>query len=304
MRVLIVDDDIAYLQLLSIILKSKNHKVIEARDGKSAWRCIQNDPVPFVITDWMLPEMDGLDLIRRIRAADFPTYTYIILLTAKHTKGDIVNGLESGADDYLTKPFDLDELRARINIGERIISLETRQRETMAQLYKLATRDNLTGLLNRSALYERAEKELSRAIREQAPLSMIMMDIDHFKNINDNFGHLVGDKALCSVADSVSRKKRQYDLIGRWGGEEFLLILPGTDAKEALLVAERLREEVATTSLSLPGADPIHVKVSIGIACLQPNHMLSFDDLLQRADHALYQAKNQGRDRVCLYSEE
>jgi diguanylate cyclase (GGDEF)-like protein len=174
----------------------------------------------------------------------------------------------------------------------------------MDQLYELATRDSLTGLLNRRALYEYAEKEINRTNREQKLLSMIMMDIDHFKDINDNFGHLIGDRAVCMVSDTISRKKRQYDLLGRWGGDEFLLILPSTDAEEAVRVAERLRMEISKISLLVNRDDPIHLKASFGIACMRPNHFLTFDELLQQADHALYQAKRQGRDRISVFSGE
>ena len=303
MKVLIVDDDLAYLQLLRVILKNKQHEVFEAADGKTAWEMIQEDPTPFVITDWMMPEMDVLELIRRIRAADLPSYTYIILLTAKHTKGDLVHGLESGADDYLTKPFDLSELKARIGIGERILNLETRLRDAMEQLYFLATRDSLTGLLNRRALYELLQNELGRATRERLPVSVVMVDVDHFKDINDQFGHLIGDQALCLLVDTITKNKRSYDQVGRWGGEEFLMILPGTDLETARQIAERLRIEISRAELNLSDGSALTMRASFGVASTSQDRSLSFDKLIQRADVALYLAKDGGRNRVMVYAE-
>jgi two-component system chemotaxis response regulator CheY len=302
MKVLVVDDDVAYLQLLDLILRGKQHEVVEARDGETAWEIMLRDPVSFVITDWMLPEMEGIELIRRIREKNFPNYIYIILLTARHDKGDVVDGLTSGADDYLTKPFDLNELNARIDIGERILNLETRLRETMDQLYVMATRDSLTGLLNRRALYDTAKSELTRATREGNPVSMVMMDLDHFKIINDKFGHLVGDQALCQVANALNENKRNYDKVARWGGEEFVLVLPGADHEEARQVAERLRAGVNNTQLELPDGDAIQLQASFGVACSCPEDNLSFDELVQRADIALYVAKKEGRNKVRIFN--
>jgi two-component system chemotaxis response regulator CheY len=301
MKVLIVDDDAAYRRLLSTILKSKHHEVVEAADGLGAWDLLKVEPFSFVITDWMMPGIDGLELIRRIRTANFPNYTYIILLTAKNAKEDIVGGLQSGADDYLTKPFDLDELRARIAIGERILDLETRLRRTMEQLQILATYDSLTGLLNRRALYEAAANECARSRREAKPLSLVMLDLDRFKDINDKFGHLVGDQALRLVTDIITKHKRNYDLIGRWGGEEFLLVLPGTDMREAGLVAERLRSELEATQLDLPDGTSVQIRASFGVTNINIDDNSTFDKYIAYADRALYRAKNEGRDRVCYF---
>jgi two-component system chemotaxis response regulator CheY len=301
MKVLIVDDDIAYIQLLRIILKSKKHEVVEASDGKAAWELLQQNTYPFLITDWMLPKLDGPELIRLVRAANFSHYTYIIMLTAKHAKGDMVDGLESGADDYLIKPFDLSELRARISIGERILNLETRLRDSMDQLYVYATRDSLTGLLNRRALYESVETELKRAKRELKPISMILMDVDHFKLVNDQYGHRIGDQALCMVAQTLEKKKRPYDLVGRWGGEEFLLILPGTGLEDAKRVAERIRVDIDNVEFILKESEKIHLQASFGVVCMDSTQDVSFDELVQRADEALYIAKNEGRNRVYAY---
>ena len=301
MRTLIVDDDEAYLQLLRMILKRLGHEVFEASDGYTAWNLLQNDPIPFVITDWMLPEIDGVELVRRVRKANFPNYTYIILLTAKKSPNDIVNGLEAGADDYLTKPFDVSELRARIGIGERILDLETRLRESMQQLATLASHDSLTGLLNRRALYEIIEKERVRTQNAGVPLSVVMIDLDHFNLINDQYGHLIGDEALCQVARIITERKRSSDHVGRWGGEEFLLILPGANLKEAGLVAERMR--MAIRSLNIPSKDGrmVSLTASLGAASAVLGEEFSLERLIEGADQALYMSKEAGRDRVSIF---
>ena len=223
MRALIVDDDESYLHLLRMLLTRQGHTVYEATDGLKAWNLLQIDPIPFVITDWMLPGLDGVELIRRIRTANFPNYTYLILLTAKKGSEDIVRGLEAGADDYLTKPFDISELRARIGIGERILDLEQRLRESLQQLASLASHDSLTGLLNRRALYEIIEKERVRTQNAGVPLSVVMIDLDHFKLINDQYGHVAGDMLLIEVASRLKSCMREMDTVARFGGDEFII---------------------------------------------------------------------------------
>ena len=305
MKVLVVDDDEAYLQLLHMILRRKGHEVAEAKDGKIAWELMLAEPFPMVISDWMMPEMDGVELTRKIRSANFSLYTYIILLTAKKNTEDVIEGLEAGADDYLSKPFDLSELRARIKIGERIISLESELRESRDKLIFQATRDSLTELLNRRGLYECVEAEIARAKREQYPISFVMIDLDHFKKTNDEHGHLVGDEALCLVADILSKEKRIYDAAGRWGGEEFLIVLPGATVEEAQGVAERMRYAISNARLEIKdNKPPVTIHASFGVACGHPNLNISLDELVGMADQALYQAKQAGGDMVIAYHEE
>lgn len=303
MRVLVVDDDENYIYLVGRILKSMNHEVLSASDGQTAWEIIQAEPVPFVITDWMMPDLDGVDLVRRIRSADFPYYVYLIMLTAKQTKDDVVGGLDAGADDYIIKPFDMNEMRARIAIGERILGLETRLRETMEQLAQQATHDSLTGLYNRRALYDLIDQEMSRSRRDGHYVSLVMMDIDHFKAVNDQFGHLVGDEMLCRVAQTIQECKRHYDQAGRWGGEEFLLVLPGTGLEAACHVAERIRQAIAAIEAGVVDGQKVHLRASFGAASTEHQGDVSFNDLLQQADEALYDAKQSGRNRVCAYKD-
>jgi two-component system chemotaxis response regulator CheY len=252
----------------------------------------------------MMPVMDGPELIRRVRGASFPNYTYIIMLTAKEGKSDVIFGLEAGADDYLTKPFNAGELRARISIGERILNLEANLSQALARMEELATHDPVTGLLNRRALYTHAEAELNRAQRDQKALSFVMLDIDHFKQVNDQYGHLVGDKALHAVAHTLAQNKRPYDWAGRWGGEEFLLVLPATDSQEAAIVAERLRAGIHDMRVALPDGTTFSVQASLGVAtsAFETGKTYTLDLLVHQADEALIRAKREGRNRVCIFN--
>ena len=248
----------------------------------------------------MMPGLDGPELIRLIRQTAAPTYTYIILLTAKGDKGDIVGGLETGADDYLTKPFHPGELRARVSIGERILHLEARLRESNDQLEVLATQDSVTGLLNRRAIQDRVDAEWNRAMRGTRSMGIVLLDVDHFKAVNDQHGHAIGDQALHLVAQTLMVDPRTYDLAGRWGGEEFLLLLPEADLESAGAVAERVRARMAATPLTLPDGSHLSLTVSAGVASTAPAVPATLTILLQQADEALYSAKRQGRNRVCV----
>ena len=267
--------------------------VVSASDGQEAWDILVKEHIRMVITDWLMPNINGLELIERIRSASFPNYTYLILLTSRDTRNSILEGLQAGADDYLTKPFDRDELMARLAIGERILRLEER-------LEEMATHDSLTGLLNRRALYSRILSELNRSMREKSSVSLIILDIDHFKLVNDSYGHLTGDRALCLLAETLTQNKRAYDVVGRWGGEEFLALLPKTFLTDAQSVAERFRTSVADAELQLLDGRTVQLSVSIGVTssiCGTEN----IETLIRQADEAMYQAKKTGRNKVCLY---
>lgn len=303
MKVLIVDDDRFQRKLLHNILMHSGYEVVERDDGATAWELLQRDRFPVVITDWLMPGMSGLELISRIRAANFETYTYIIIVTGLGSKKHVVRGLDAGADDYLIKPVDPEELRARVRIGERILSLEVRLRATLEHLYTLATYDSLTGLLNRRAIYERAQAELDRATREGNSMSLIMLDIDHFKRVNDAHGHLVGDQALRVAAGVLLQNKRSYDLAGRWGGEEFLLVLPDTTLMDAGVIAERIRKQVEDLRFPLPNGKHMQMTVSLGVSSVSMfDKRPTLGMLIQTADNALFRAKDMGRNIVCLGS--
>ena len=303
MKVLIAEDDSLLRQMLRGALAAAGHQLITAANGLDAWEMLQREHVRMLIVDWMMPGLDGPELIRRIRGAGWPGYTYIILLTAKTGRDDVVEGLNAGADDYVTKPFRQDELLARMGVGARILELETRLSESLEREEALATRDSLTGLPNRRALYDRARAELNRAEREKRSVGVIMLDIDHFKLINDRFGHAAGDEALRRVAEVLQKSKRDYDYTGRWGGDEFLTILPGTSMLQAGLVAERIRASIDMVRLEVGGADTVELRSSLGVACASPaTSPIGIDDLLNQADGALYRAKADGRNRVCLHA--
>jgi two-component system chemotaxis response regulator CheY len=249
----------------------------------------------------MMPGTDGLDLIRQIRTARLERYIYVILLTARNTKLDVVDGLEAGADDYLIKPFDPNELLARVAISKRILQLEASLREARDHERTLARHDSLTGLFNRRAIYEHAEAELARADREDSPISLILLDIDYFKEVNDHHGHLIGDQTLYLIAATISRNKRPFDWFGRWGGEEFLMVLPNTNLQEACQVAERIRTSVSEVNLPLPGGRSFRRTISLGVTSAPATSLSSLDILLQQADSMLLLAKERGRNQISVY---
>ncbi|MBK9710318.1 MAG: diguanylate cyclase [Kouleothrix sp.] len=291
MHVLIVDDDPVQRRILRSQLVRLGYDVREAADGDQAWTQLQQESAPIVITDWMMPQLDGPALIAQIRAAELPGYTYVILLTAKDHREDVVIGLEAGADDYLTKPCDAHELRARVAIGARIVDLERRLR---------AARDTdvLTGLRNRGAIAAAAEAELARSQRSTQPLSVALLDIDHFKLVNDRYGHQAGDQALRLVANVVRQHVRPYDVVGRWGGEELLLVLADTTLAAATTVAERVRAKIAATPLSWSEGSQIAVTASLGVVSTETSGAITLEQLVHDADAALYRAKADGRDCV------
>jgi len=300
MKALIVDDEVGFRKLLSLMLRKREYEIIEVSNGLDAWEILQREPIQLVLTDWVMPDMDGLELTRRIREANFDYYTYVVLLTARTSPQDIIAGLESGADDYIIKPFDVDELRARLTISERILSLERKLRETLAQMREMAMHDSLTGTLNRRAIYDVIADELDRSRRDEKPLSLILMDIDHFKNVNDQFGHATGDEALRLVAQILKENIRPYDYVGRWGGEEFLVVVPGSDLEETEHLAERLRKAIATLKIPVDGDEICPLHGSFGVTTAFPAKNITIDRLVQRADEAMYLAKEEGRNRVCV----
>jgi len=298
-RVLIADDDPVARRILEALLGKYGYDVVSVCDGTEALEELQKPEGPnLVISDWMMPGMDGLELCRKSRELNRSDYIYFIILTTKGRKEDTVQGLEAGADDYLVKPFDQSELRCRIKIGERILDLERR-------IVRLASTDHLTGVLNRRAFVERMEGEVQRSSREGTPLSLVLVDIDHFKQINDRFGHQAGDLVLQRFVETLLESVRPYDFVGRHGGEEFVVCLPGTDADQAGHVAERMRKEVEETRIELvDGTETLQLTASFGVASSRQGSKETVDSLTRRADEAMYRAKNGGRNRVCMAGEQ
>ena len=300
MKILIIEDELIFRRMVKKYLLEAGYEIVEAEDGLSAWELFQKEPFQLVITDWMMPGLDGPALVQKIRTSGQKSYTYIIMLTAMDNKDNIVLGLESGADEYLTKPFNSRELIARVASGMRILRLEEELMQARIQMEALAMHDGLTGLLNRRAIEEYAEAEFNMAGRKKQAMSVILLDIDHFKNVNDRFGHKFGDVVLRQVAQTLKEDLRNYDRVGRWGGEEFLLILPDTELKDAVTVAERLRSKTAAVQTSLENGETFSIHISLGTACTT-GQFQSLAKLIDAADQALYQAKQSGRNRVCVF---
>ncbi|HYZ85303.1 MAG TPA: diguanylate cyclase [Bryobacteraceae bacterium] len=299
-RVLIADDSLVSRHLLEATLRKFGYEVTIACDGKQAWEVLQSETAPpIAILDWMMPGLSGTEICHLVRQKAREPYTYIILLTSKSGKEDVVEGMESGADDYLTKPFDKHELKVRLRAGARIIELQRQLLQTQEELRFQATRDYLTKLYNRSAILKILDRELARSHREGNPLGLVLADIDHFKRINDTHGHLVGDLALQTVADRMSCGLRPYDSVGRYGGEEFLIILPGCDAENTIGYCERLRVAIADEPLQL-SATTLAISASFGCTALINHGEGEARDLIHVADEALYRAKANGRNRVEL----
>ncbi len=293
MKIMIVEDDPISRRLLENVMPKWGYDVQFAKDGREAWERIQEHSAPnLIISDWMMPKMDGLELCRKIRLMKRSGYIYFIILTSKGSKEDVVKGLDAGADDFLVKPFDYEELKYRIKIGKRIVDLEQR-------IMTLANTDALTNVLNRRAFMERMSQEIQRAFREKTDLSLLITDIDHFKNVNDVYGHQSGDAVLIMFANQFKLFSRPYDFVGRYGGEEFVVGIPGADSIEVKGIAERMRKRVENMDMLLPnGSGSIRITASFGAACLQLNSDEDVDSLIRRADEALYIAKKEGRNCV------
>ena len=291
-RIAIVDDDPAMLRILSVWLKKAGYQTETFEDAREALASIENDPPDFLITDWEMPHMTGLELCHHVRELKLTQYIYTIFLTVRSTPTEMIEGLEIGADDFLSKPVHQGELLARVRAGARIIELERR-------LGVMARTDYLTGLMTQRVFYESIDKEWSRAKRSGAPLSCVMMDIDFFKKVNDVHGHPAGDAVLRKVADLLRKNSRTSDLPCRYGGEEFCILLPETNEDSATQWADRMRREVAEAAVSVGGKE-ISITASFGVA-ERRDHTDRPATLVDQADQALLYAKQSGRNRVARF---
>ena len=298
--VLIAEDDPIFRRILESWFKKWHYAVTAVGNGLDAWEVLQTENAPqLAILDWMMPGMDGIELCSKIRSRKHGTYRYVLLLTAKDDKQDVIAGLEAGADDYLTKPFDVDELRARVRAGRRILDLQAALICAQNDLQYAAAHDTLTGLWNRGAIFDLLRREVSRRQRTRDPLGVVMADIDYFKKINDTHGHLVGDAVLQEVTRRLAADVRPYDVVGRYGGEEFLIVFPGCTPANLIVGAERLRQCIASHPVET-SAGPVAVTLSLGLASVEQDEKetLGCEGLLRAADEALYAAKARGRNRV------
>ena len=297
-RVLVAEDDPLYRRALQHFLAGKGYVVQLASDGLQALEdALAPDAPRLLVLDWMMPGLSGPNVCRRLRATARDHYQYVLLLTAKHTTADIVEGLEAGADDYLTKPFNVHEFFARMHVGERMIKLHDSLFAAQEALRFQATHDPLTAIWNRGALFELLRAEVERAQRKATSLSLFLIDLDNFKLVNDEFGHLVGDAILHEIAQRLSAAVRVYDILGRYGGEEFIVAAAELGTELPHQFAERLRLAVSASPIRTPKAE-VTVTISIGVAATNPCGDCSIEKLIQSADAALYQAKANGRNRV------
>lgn len=301
MKILIADDSEMTRMILQGRLSQWGYQIINASDGYEAWNILQKKGRPeIILLDWMMPNMNGIELCKKIRKQIKEPYIYIILLTARKGKQDLIEAMEAGADDFITKPFDPHILKVRLRAGKRITTLQNELIAAREDLRIQATHDSLTQLYNRSALMNMMEREISRSRRDQSSIGIVMIDIDYFKTINDTYGHLVGDEVLIKLAEQMKQCTRQYDTIGRYGGEEFIIVLPQCAEAEVRCVAERLRQTVCKQPYDTKEG-PVNVSISLGATWIKPSEQECAElNLIRIADRALYSAKNQGRNRTII----
>jgi two-component system cell cycle response regulator len=300
MKILIAEDDALSRVLLERTLQRAGYEVVAVENGEQAIQELAKEDAPqLALLDWLMPERSGLDVCREIRKKRDQAYTYVVLISSKESKRDIIQGLEAGADDYLTKPFDADELRARLRTGERILDLESRLMEAHESMRFQATHDLLTSLWNRGVIVELLSGEVSRSHREHSCTAVFMCDVDHFKSVNDEYGHASGDDVLREISRRLHQSVRSYDMVGRYGGEEFLVVVNRCNPSSAVTRAEILRSAVCAKPIDTL-VKPLNVSISVGVALTVDFPHCRPDELIHAADAALYQAKRSGRNCVRL----
>jgi diguanylate cyclase (GGDEF)-like protein len=302
MKILVAEDDMLSRMMLEKSLERAGYEVIAVNNGARALAALNTDDPPrLALLDWVMPEKDGAEVCREVRRRRNQTYTYLILLSSKESKQDIVQGLEAGADDYLTKPYDDEELKARLRAGERILELEDRLVEARESMRFQATHDPLTSLWNRGVIEELLVREIHRSRREKSCTVVMLCDVDHFKQVNDRHGHDAGDDVLRELARRLQHSVRSYDMVGRFGGEEFLVILNRCDPASAATRAENLRAIVAKRPFHTHSKS-LEVTISIGLALSNEFVDKSVEEILRGVDAALYAAKSAGRNCVRMAS--
>jgi len=300
-KILVAEDDPITARILEKYLSDWSYLVFPATNGEDAWKALEAENIQIALLDWMMPKLNGLELCRRIRKEKSDPYVYLILVTARSSTQDIVEGLNAGADDYITKPVEPAELKARLQTGNRIISLENNNKKLQKKLEKLAREDSLTGFLNKKNIHLRLKEELSRGNREKFPVSTLLLDIDEFKNINDSYGHHIGDQVIREISRRLRLAIRKHDHIGRYGGDEFLILLWHTDSDSLQNIARRLCSSIADDPIPTE-AGPLPVSLSVGGASSGDHFDVTPDTLLKWSDQALYSAKHLGRNRAEIFT--
>ena len=297
MKVLIAEDDPVSRRLLEVFLTKWGYQIVVASSGTEALELLaQIDAPRLALLDWMMPGLEGVQVCRKIRERKDRPYVYLLLLSARTQKEDLLLGLESGADDYLTKPFNAPELRARLNVGQRILQLQDSLMVAGAELLFRATHDPLTGISNRGMVLDALHKEHSRQVRQGGSFGIVLLDVDHFKSVNDTHGHLCGDRVLQEVVRRVASTVRPYDTVGRYGGEEFLIVVPSSDSANIFGLSERIRRAIESKPIATDSGE-ISVTVSLGLAVSSAIVPLDPEVMLDTADKALYRGKEAGRNR-------
>lgn len=303
-KVLVADDERVSRTLLMRVVERWGYEAVEADSGIAAWELLNGDDPPrLAIIDWVMPGVDGVEICRRLRERADTPLIYTILLTAKTDESDLIYALEQGAHDFQTKPASPGELRARLLVGRRFVEADDRLNESLARVEQMAATDSLTGVANRRHFFQLAERELYRTQRTRAPVALMVIDIDNFKTINDSYGHAAGDAALCHLVAVCQLSLRRSDIIGRFGGDEFVILLPECDTPTALQTAERLRHSINATPVPDKGRS-FQIEVTIGVATSMGGnyHTEDIEMLLRLADEALYEGKEAGRNRVAVRS--
>ncbi|MCI0435445.1 MAG: PleD family two-component system response regulator [Gemmatimonadetes bacterium] len=298
-RILVVDDNRDNAEIISTRLRFRGYEITVAMDGESALAAIRSDSPDLVLLDVMLPDIDGFEISRRVKGDPSLPFTPIILVTARDSTEDKIMGFDAGADDYLTKPINFSELEARVRSMLRIKRLQDMLEEKNRELERLSVSDGLTGLYNHRYILELLHDEFERAGRTGGPLSVAMLDLDRFKSINDSYGHQAGDRVLQQVGEILRGTARDVDRLGRYGGEEFLIILPATDTDGAAIFVERVRTAVEQYGFAVPTS----MTVSAGVATYPSDGIFNIETLVRRADEALYAAKAAGRNRIARFDQ-
>jgi diguanylate cyclase (GGDEF)-like protein len=297
--VLIIDDSVTVREQIIRTLESFNlfTRYFEAEDGLEGFKKLLSPPVDIILCDLEMPRMDGFKFLSMLKGRPDFQDVPVIILTGRNDQERKIKGLEQGASDYITKPFDHEELVARVRVHLKIKKLQDELKRSNELLLELSNTDHLTGLFNRRYMMEALEREVQRSVRKGGTLSLVLLDIDHFKRVNDDYGHQQGDTVLKRVALQLQKELRNYDCAARYGGEEFVAILPDSNLKESVFVADRIRMAIQGARFDTP-LDTLNLTVSLGVACFSQEYAPTVDGFIKMADDALYRAKANGRNRV------